>query len=210
MPIVLQIKARRASFFFLTFEAKLEPLKKAIASIIFWIFGWKAKVNLTDDMKHSVMIAAPHTSNWDFPIALMAFWKMEVPVRYFIKDYYTKGILGWFFKWTGAIGVNRSKEKNHLTNFAIEQLKSNKELIILVTPEGSRKRAEKWRTGFYRIAKAANVPICLAYVDFPDKVTGIREVFQPSEDFETDMEYIQNAYSDYRGKFPENFNPKIY
>lgn len=156
------------------------------------------------------MIAAPHTSNWDFPIALMAFWKMEVPVRYFIKDYYTSGVLGPFFKWTGAIGVNRSKEKNHLTNFAVEQLKSNKELIILVTPEGSRKKVHKWRTGFYRIATSANVPITLAYVDYPDKLTGIAEVYHPTNDFEKDMEYIQNVYSEFRGRFPENFNRNIY
>lgn len=118
--------------------------------------------------------------------------------------------MGPFFRWTGAIGVNRSKEKNHLTNFAIDQLKSNKELIILVTPEGSRKKAKKWRTGFYRIAIASNVPITLAYVDFPDKVTGIREVYHPTGDFEVDMEHIQNAYTEYRGKFPEKFNRKIY
>lgn len=185
-------------------------MKKAIASILFGIFGWTAKVELNEDMKHSVMIAAPHTSNWDFPIALLAFWKMEVPVRYFIKDYYTSGILGWFFRWTGAIGVNRSKEKNHLTNFAIEQLKSNKEIVVLVTPEGSRKKADKWRTGFYRIATAANVPITLAYADYPDKVIGVREVYHPTGDFETDMEYIQKAYTEYRGKFHENFNHKIY
>ena len=85
--------------------------------------GWKVKAKVTEQTKHSVMIAAPHTSNWDFPIALAAFWIMGLDVKFFIKDDYTKGPFGWFFKWTGAVGVDRNKKKNNLTAFAIDLLK---------------------------------------------------------------------------------------
>lgn len=185
-------------------------MKRFIASVFLGVTGWRARVDLSPEMRKSVMIAAPHTSNWDFPIALLAFWKMRVDVKYFIKDDYVNGAFGWFFKWTGAIGVDRSKGKNHLTQFAIDLLKENEELVVLVTPEGTRKRVEKWRTGFYRIAMAANVPITLAYVHFPDKITGIQKVFFPSGNFEEDMAVIEEVYRPFKGKFPENFNPKIY
>lgn len=135
---------------------------------------------------------------------------MKVDVKYFIKDYYTKGLFGWFFKWTGAIGVDRKKVNNDLTAFAVELLEKHEELIILVTPEGTRKKVDKWRTGFYRIATTANVPITLSYVDFPDKLAVIAEVYHPTGDFETDMTYIENFYKSRRGKYPENFNEKIF
>lgn len=159
---------------------------------------------------HSVMVAAPHTSNWDFPFALAGFWMMELPVRYFIKDFYTKGPWGWFFKWTGAIGVNRKKAKNGLTEFAIEQLKKNDPMVILVPAEGTRKRVEKWKTGFYRIAQEVQVPISLAYLDYQKREGGVLTVFEPSWNFEQDMEFIQKQYHGISGKFPEKYNPQIY
>ena len=71
--------------------------------------GWQVNVGDPEKLKGSVMVAAPHTTNYDFPIAIAIFWYMRVDLKYFIKDNYTKGIFGWFFKWTGAIGVDRSK-----------------------------------------------------------------------------------------------------
>ncbi len=162
-------------------------------------------------MKRSVMLAAPHTSNWDFPLALAAFWKMGVDLKYFIKSEYTRGLFGWFFRWTGALGVDRSKQKNQLTDHAIELLKANPdELVILVPAEGTRKPASKWRTGFYRIAREADVPISMGYLDYEKKIGGVLGVFHPSGDFERDMYYIQEQYRPIKGKHPENYNPEIF
>ena len=161
-------------------------------------------------MAHSVMLAAPHTSNWDFPFALAAFWKMGIDVRYFIKDNYTKSPLGWFFRWTGAIGVDRNKKSNKLTDYAIELLKENDQLVILVPAEGTRRRVEKWRTGFYRIAHEADVPISLGFLNYKAKIAGVGKPFYPTGDFEKDMTHIQEFYRPITGKYPENYNPSIF
>lgn len=156
------------------------------------------------------MIAAPHTSNWDFPIAICAFWLTGVKAKFFIKDFYTKGLFGSIFKALGAIGVDRTKKNNQLTDYAIQLLKDREEVVIAIPVEGTRKRVEKWRTGFYRIATEAQVPICLGYVDYVKKEAGVVEIFKPTGDFEKDMSYIQNIYIPFRGKNPENYNPEIF
>lgn len=155
------------------------------------------------------MIAAPHTSNWDFPIALAAFWIMGIDLKYFIKNDYTKGIFGGFFRWTGAIGVDRSKKKNNLTDYAIELLKE-KEVVILVPAEGTRTYVEKWRTGFYRIALETKVPISLGTLDYKEKFADILDVFMPTGNFEKDMLYIQEQYKNINAKHPKQYNPKIF
>jgi 1-acyl-sn-glycerol-3-phosphate acyltransferase len=185
-------------------------MKKALAHLFMRIFGWKVTAEVTPQMKHSVMIAAPHTSNWDFPIALAAFWIMGVPVKFFIKDNYTKGPFGWCFKALGAIGVNRENRKNGLVNHAIQQLKANKELVILVPAEGTRKRVDKWKLGFYHIALGAEVPISLGYLNYKTKEAGVADVFSPSGDLKKDLHYIQETYRPISGKYPALYNPDIF
>lgn len=185
-------------------------MKKFFAHLFMKMLGWKVTAEVTPQMKHSVMIAAPHTSNWDFPIALAAFWIMGVPVRFFIKDDYTKGPFGWLFKGLGAIGVNRENRKNGLVNYAIEQLKSAPELVVLVPAEGTRKRVAKWKLGFYHMALDAEVPISLGYLDYEKKEAGVADVFYPSGILAEDLKYIQEVYRPIKGKFPDFYNPEIF
>lgn len=161
-------------------------------------------------MAHSVMVAAPHTSNWDFPLALAVFWYKGLNIKYFIKSNYTNGPFGWFFNWTGAIGVNRNKKQNRLTDFAIELMKERKKLVLLVPAEGSRKWVKKWRSGFYHIARASGRPISLGYLDYGKKEAGVMDVFYPTGNFEKDMLYIQESYQGIKARHPENYNPRIF
>lgn len=156
------------------------------------------------------MLAAPHTSNWDAPIALAAFWIMGIDLKFFIKNEYTKGPLGWLFKAVGAIGVDRSRKGNKLTDYAIELLNKRSELVILIPAEGTRKVVKAWRTGFYRIAMETGVPISLGYLDYSKKEAGVADVFRPSGNFERDMTHIQEIYRPIKGKNPENYNPRIF
>jgi len=183
-------------------------MKKALGQLFFKIAGWKLTAEITEEMKHSVMVAAPHTSNWDFPYALAAFWMMGMDLKYFIKRFYTTGLHGFFFRWTGAIGVNQKKH-GKLTDYAIRLLKERK-MVVLVPAEGTRKRVDKWRTGFYRIAIEAQVPISLGYLDYGKKEAGVLGTFQPSGNFEKDMAYIEAQYRDITPCHPEDYNPKIY
>ncbi len=156
------------------------------------------------------MIAAPHTSNWDFPHALFGFWLMGLDLKYFIKDSYTKPFLyGWFFKWTGALGVDRSK-RNNLVEHSVNLLKNSKTLVVLVPAEGTRKFVKRWRKGFYQIAMEAKVPISFGYLDYKNKIAGVGNVFQPTGDLEKDMQVIEDFYRNIEGKNPENYNPKIF
>ncbi|MDX5405340.1 MAG: 1-acyl-sn-glycerol-3-phosphate acyltransferase [Bacteroidota bacterium] len=186
-------------------------MKKAFAKIVFRLFGWHLKVSDEHLAKagHSVMIAAPHTSNWDFLFSLSAFWIMGLDVKYFIKDPYTKGIFGGFFKWTGALGVDRTK-RNNLVDHASELLKGTDQLVILVPAEGTRKRVEKWRLGFYHISQKAGVPISLGYLDYLKKEAGIADVFFPTGDLSTDLDHIQAIYQKIPGKYPQNYNSRIH
>lgn len=183
-------------------------MKRALGKIFFKIMGWKLTAEITEEMKHSVMVAAPHTSNWDFPFALAAFWMMGIDLKYFIKQFYTAGLHGYFFKWTGAIGVNQKKHGN-LSDYAIRLLKERK-MVVLVPAEGTRKKVDKWRTGFYRIAIEAQVPISLGYLDYAKKEAGVMGAFKPSGIFEEDMAYIEAQYRDITPCHPEDYNPKIF
>ena len=185
-------------------------MKKLFARLVFFIFGWTMKVPDPKTLVPSVMIAAPHTSNWDFIFSIGAFWQMGIPLRYFIKDAYTRSIAGFFFRWSGAIGVDRSKRGSGLTDYAIELLKAHDKLVILVPAEGTRKKVEKWRTGFYRIAVEAGVPISLGYLDYAKKEAGVLTAFQPSGDTEKDMQFIQEQYARIHPKHPELYNKQIY
>lgn len=162
-----------------------------------------------ESVSHSVMVAAPHTSNWDFLFAIAGFWIMELDVKYFIKDAYTKSILGFFFRWTGALGVNR-EARNNFVDHTINLLNERDQLVILVPAEGTRKRVDKWKKGFYHIAKGANVPISMGYLDYKYKVAGIAGVFVPTGDEEADFDRIEKTYLPYTPKVPEYYNPKIH
>lgn len=185
-------------------------MKKLIAKLVFTLAGWKFKMSLDiSEVKRSVMIAAPHTSNWDLIFALGGFWLMGVDVKYFIKQKYTNGLFGFFFKYTGAIGVNQNQNSN-LTEYAIKLFEDRDDLVLLVPAEGTRKRVDKWRTGFYRIATQAKVPITLGYLDYKKKVAGVKGIITPTGTFEIDMAQIEAVYKSIQGKYPERYNQKIY
>ncbi|MCC5916808.1 MAG: 1-acyl-sn-glycerol-3-phosphate acyltransferase [Cryomorphaceae bacterium] len=186
-------------------------MKIIVAKWFLKITGWELKVPEGADLSRCVMLAAPHTSNWDYPIAQAACWILGIKWKYFIKDFYTKNfLLGWFFKATGAIGVNRSQRKLNLVDFAIKQFSKYDDLVVLVPAEGTRKRVEKWRTGFYHIALGAKVPIALGFMDYGKKHTGVLAVFTPTGDFKKDMRYIESEYKKVTPRYPDKYNEKIF
>lgn len=184
-------------------------MKKIIANIVLFISGWKSSYKTEFDKDRCVMVAGPHTSNWDFLYAMAIFWKHNVNAKFFIKDNFTKGIHGGFFRWMGAVGVDRTK-KNDLVAYAISLFDENKKMVMLVPAEGSRKRVDKWKKGFYHIAKGANVPVALGYLDYKNKIAGVDKMINLSDDFEMDMKIIEDFYKTKTGKHPDLYNPSIY
>ncbi len=186
-------------------------VKRITGRLLLFIAGWKLDIDVPlASIRRCVLIAAPHTSNWDFYYAIAAFWMMGVPVRFFIKDSWTRPWYGFMIRALGGIGVNRTQRSN-LTGYAAQLLRERADLYLVNSPEGTRSYAERWRTGFYHIAIEADVPILLGYVDYRLKKAGIAKVVHhKGRSKEEVMEEIQGFYKDKTGRYPASYNPKIY
>lgn len=183
---------------------------KWIGKLLFKIYGWKLVGEVPKDIKKYVLIAAPHTSNMDFFLAMPTMWNLGVPGKFLIKREHTDAFYGGLIKRMGGIGVDR---KNQSIEF-VQELKrvvgSVPEMAMLFTPEGTRKRVKKWKTGFYRVATAVDVPIVLAYAEYARKEVHIGHVFYPTGDFEKDFEYMEEFFKNVTAKYPEEYNPVIF
>lgn len=190
---------------------KLNKVKRLLGFLFFKLMGWKFDFRVpVKDIRKCVLIAAPHTSNWDFFYAIFAFWYLEIPMKFFIKDSWTKPWYGYFIKKLGGIGIDRSQRSNKV-DFAVDLLETTPhQLYILNTPEGSRSWAEKWKTGFFYIAQKANVPLVLSYCDYQKQMAGIGKViYLDGRSKEDVLLEIQDFYKNIKGKYPEKYNPKI-
>jgi 1-acyl-sn-glycerol-3-phosphate acyltransferase len=184
-------------------------MKKLLGKTILALSGWKSNFPKEYQINKFVIIAAPHTSNWDLLYALAVFWKFKIPMKYFIKDSFTKPPHGWFFKMMGAIGVNRKKAGN-LVHHAAATINKMDHIALMVPAEGTRSKVKKWKTGFYHIAKKADVPVALGYLDYKNKIAGVGAMVNLTSDFEADMKIIEEFYKDIQAKHPEKYNKKIF
>ncbi|MDX5346417.1 MAG: lysophospholipid acyltransferase family protein [Hymenobacteraceae bacterium] len=178
-------------------------MSKLLSQIIYKAAGWKLKGSIPPEIKKCVLVAAPHTSNWDFIYARAAFYMMGLKLRFTIKKEYMKFPFGGLMKAMGALPIDRSKTNNSVVQAMIDIINSNDEIVMLVTPEGTRKYQPRWRKGFYYAALGAKVPIVLGYMDYEKKEAGIGPVFYPTGDAEADIEKIKDFYRKITPKFPE-------
>jgi len=175
------------------------------------LMGWQIDNHWDLNIDQCVMIAAPHTSNWDALYARLALKALGVHVRITIKDSYMKLPFGPFVRAMGGIGINRRPKQDGEARPSMVQLmtdlfKTHPKLVMLVTPEATRAKQEKWKTGFYHVAVNAGVPIALAYMDYKNKKTGVGKIVYPTGDFEKDMAEIMAFYANINAKFPEKFS----
>lgn len=183
---------------------------KLIARFCFWLTGWKQVGKYPPELKKAVMIAAPHTSNWDFFYARAGFFIMGVPVRTTIKKEAMFFPLNLVLQFFGVIPIDRNKKgdglrkQNSLVDAMINLFEERENLVILITPEGTRRYVPRWKTGFYHVARGANVPIVLGYLDYEKKHAGVGPVVYPSDDVDADLAKILDFYREIKGKYPEN------
>ena len=180
-----------------------EPMKK-LCYLLLRLFGWKTDTKIPD-VKKAVMCVAPHTSNWDFIIGELFYTSLGGKASFLIKEEWLKPPFGFIFKKLGGIGVNRSKS-NSLTESLAQIFKEKEEFHLAITPEGTRKRSEKWKLGFYHIAKKAGVPIILVTIDYKYKEAKFMTIFYPTDNEEEDINNIKRFYEGANGKFPERFS----
>ncbi|WP_262689502.1 lysophospholipid acyltransferase family protein [Kordiimonas aestuarii] len=157
--------------------------------------------------KHTkfVAIAAPHTSNWDFPVFMALVGVLRLKVRFLGKHTLFRGPMGWLFYWLGGIPVDRdSSGAAGVVARAENAFARHPSLILGLAPEGTRAKVSKWKTGFYRIAVTAEVPIVLAYLDRDKREVGIGPTFWPTGNMDADLREIQAFYADKVGINPRN------
>ena len=180
----------------------LTPLLRALAIVILKLMGWTAIGKEIPNPK-VVLIGAPHTSNWDFPLMLLVVLKLRLRVFWMGKNTLFRFPFGGLMRWLGGIPIDRSKPNNVVQQITDEYARQS-ELVVLIPPEGTRSKVERWKTGFYHIANNAGVPILLGYVDAPKKEAGLADFFTPTGDVEKDMREIQAFYASKGGLKPEN------
>ena len=162
--------------------------------------GWTLAGQLPADQPKCVLIAAPHTSNWDLPYTLMVAFALRINIYWMGKAQLFRGPFGPLMRWLGGIAVDRSLSTNLVAASARAIREADGALCLVVPPEGTRSKTRQWKTGFYWIAHEAGVPIVMAYMDYPRKLSGLGPVFKPSGDIAADMVQIKAYYAPYKGK----------
>jgi len=172
--------------------------------ILYTILGWKLESNFPQGIKKYVVIAAPHTSWQDFPIAILSRMASGTMINFIGKNSLFNGPFGFFFRGLGGTPVDRS-QSNNLVDAIIEIFNSKKEFRLGLSPEGTRKKVDTWKTGFYYIAKGASVPIVMATLDFENKKIKISKPYYTTDDKEKDFNFFYSFYKNVKGKNPELF-----
>jgi 1-acyl-sn-glycerol-3-phosphate acyltransferase len=173
--------------------------------VVMKMLGWKVDGVLPPNGSKSVLIAAPHTSNWDFPYTLMTAFVLGLNIRWMGKSSLFTFPFGSTMRWLGGISVDRSQSTNLVANAAQSLRDSADPMQLVVPPEGTRSKARYWKTGFYYIAVTAGVPIVMAYMDYPRKRAGLGPVLMPTGDIDQDMIIIKAFYAQHQGKNIDQF-----
>ncbi|HSN81420.1 MAG TPA: lysophospholipid acyltransferase family protein [Polyangiales bacterium] len=177
-------------------------LKRWIGQAFLRSAGWKMSGE-RPPIDRYVMIAAPHTSNWDMPFMLAMAFVYDIPVRWMGKHTLFSPPFGPFFERLGGIPIVRHRPGG-VVGQMVEHFENNASLALMVPAEGTRSHVDYWKSGFYHIARAADVPVVLSYLDFGKKVGGIGPAIELTGDIAADMDKIRAFYAGMEGLHPKN------
>jgi len=180
-------------------------LRKRIARWLLDRAGWEPEGKRPEARRY-VLIAAPHTSNWDLFYLLALSELFDVRVSWLGKHVLFRPPLGWLMRRLGGIPVVRHRRGNLVAQVA-ESFSRVEDLALVVPAEGTRGYVEYWKSGFYHIARTAGVPIVMGYLDFARRRGGFGPALEPSGDVRADMDRIRAFYADKVGRYPELFGP---
>lgn len=178
---------------------------RALAALYLRLRGWRP-LGEVPKLDRCVLIAAPHTSNWDLPIMLAIGVYFGVRINWLGKHTLFKGLSGWLFRKTGGLPVDRSSRNDTVQSVA-EMIRSAPHILLTMSPEGTRSRTEYWKSGFYHIALAAEVPVVCGVLDYARREGGFGPTIHLSGDLKADMDLFRAYYADKRGHRNELFGP---
>lgn len=170
--------------------------------ILYRLLGWKTIGSFPKELNKYVIIAAPHTHWVDFPLGIAIKWAEGLPANYIGKASLFKPPFGFVFRWLGGAPVDRTKN-NNLVDAIVAVFNGREKFILAMSPEGTRKKVGTWKTGFYYIAKGANVPVVMATLDFKNKQVKISEPYHLTDNKEKDFSYMRSYFEGVVGKVPE-------
>lgn len=182
----------------------ISPILRVISKIILKIIRWRVVGALPEDQRKYVLIVAPHTSNWDFILFVLAVSVLRLKPSVLIKSTLFLGPLGWFLRYCGAIPVNRT-QANSLVDYIAGIYEEREEFVLIITPEGTRSANPNWKRGFHHVATTAQVPILIVYVDSTIKTIGIEGLMEPSEDIDKDIQRLKQFFDSKSGLKPKNY-----
>ncbi len=166
------------------------------------VAGWDTEGDLPPDVPKAILIAAPHTSNWDLPFMLACTWVFRLDLSWIGKHTLFEGPFGGFMSWLGGIPVDR-RSRNGAVGQIVDKLDESDKLILAIAPMGTRGKAPFWKSGFYHMAYNADVPVICSFLDFKRKRTGVGPVFKLTGDMKADMDRIRAFYEGMEGLRPE-------
>jgi 1-acyl-sn-glycerol-3-phosphate acyltransferase len=172
----------------------------AVSRALLGAWGWRIEGEFPERPK-MVAIVAPHTSNWDFVVGILAVFAIGIRVRFLGKHTLFKGPLGAFMRWCGGMPVNREAPQG-LVPQAVEAMAKAPAMLLAIAPAGTRSSTKPWKSGFYHIAVAARVPIFPVVFDGAARTIRLLPAFQPSGDYEADLLELKSLYAGVRGIRP--------
>lgn len=178
----------------------VDTVLRGLSMAFLKLAGWKVEGCLPPEASKCVLIAAPHTSNWDLPYTLMVGFVLRLNIYWMGKQSIFKPPFKNVMEWLGGIPVNREQSNNLVAMSAQAIQNADGPVQLAVPPQGTRSKTMYWKTGFYYIALQAQVPIVMAYMDYSTKRAGLGPVFQPTGDVDKDMQTIQAFYAPFKGK----------
>ncbi len=177
-------------------------VSQRLAFALLRLFGWRVNVRWPPE-PHGVIVVYPHTSNWDFPVGIVARYALDLPVHWVAKDSLFRGLLGKVFLRWGGIPVNRRESTGFIGQLQAA-FDSRPWMWVVMTPEGTRSHTDYWKSGFYHLARAADVPVGLASIDFGARVVELTTYLRMTGDTEADLARIRAVYAGKVGKRPEH------
>lgn len=174
-------------------------MRSRLASLVLRATGWTA---VGEVPRTGVLVGAPHTSNWDFVMMLLVMWRGGVAPRVLVKQELFVGPLGPLLRWLGGLPLDRDNPAGVVREL-IREARSGRPFLLILAAEGTRTRGEYWKSGFWRIARSAKLPIALAFIDGPTRTTGFGPTITATDDVVADMDKVRAFYRDKRGIHPE-------
>ncbi len=185
-------------------------VRNFIGKAILKFHGWKIVGEIPKETERCVLVAGPHTSNWDFYLAAACMHALDIPMKIGIKDFWMKFPMGILIRYVGGLGVNLSKDKKfnrkgQVAAFA-ELFDEHDRIAFMISPEGNRAITDKWKTGFYRIAEKAQVPIVISYLDYGKKEAGIGPIINPNDGLDNAMSILMDFYEKITPLYKDQFS----